>query len=133
MAIANLLELLSLAPERWFASLILLASAIILNELLRNALLVQYTRSVANHLMVSVLLMLPAVMVGGALLYGAYRHPERAWLNVLWIPALYAAWYAGGALTRLARPDTEGADVGWMAMGLVFVTVPSWILSIVLF
>ena len=37
-----------------------------------------------------------------------------------------------GTLTKLARKDVEGADVGWMAMGL-FITVPCGFLAVLLF
>ena len=110
-----------------------MGSPVVLNELLCTALLVEHTRSVANHLIVSVMLMLPAVIVGAVLLLAGFRRPGSAWLNLLWIAVLYGFWWLGGTLTKLARPDTEAADVGWMAMGLVFVTLPAWLLSIVLF
>ncbi|MBI4965783.1 MAG: hypothetical protein HY913_21070 [Desulfomonile tiedjei] len=128
----NILNLMSLPPERLWASLILLSSIFVLNDLVRTALMTKYTKSVVNHVIINVLTLLPAIVLGLVLLYAGYRYPERAWLNFAIALALYFPWYVGGTLTRLARRDTEGADVGWMAMGL-FITVPCGVLAVVLF
>ena len=55
-----------------------------------------------------------------------------SWINLGLAFSLYVPWYLGGTLTWLARPDTEGADVGWMSHG-VFVTLPCGPLAVVLF
>ncbi|MBI4552386.1 MAG: hypothetical protein HY710_08995 [Candidatus Latescibacteria bacterium] len=128
----NLLELLSLAPERLIASLILLAALILMNDFVRTALMVEYTRSVVTHVIINVLTLLPAVILGVVLLYAGYRYPERAWFNLGVAAAFYVVWYIGGTLTRLARHDTEGADIGWMSHGL-FITIPCGFLAVILF
>jgi hypothetical protein len=128
----NLLDLMSLAPERLLTSLILLSALFILNDLVRTALMTLYTRSVLNHVIINVLTLLPAAFLGLIVLYADYRYPERVWINFGIALALYIPWYIGGTLTRLARQDVEGADVGWMTMGL-FITVPCGILGLVLF
>jgi hypothetical protein len=128
----HLLDLMSLAPERLLASLILLSALFILNDLVRTALMTEYTRSVLNHVIINVLTLLPAALLGLILLYADYRYPARVWVNFGIALALYIPWYLGGTLTRLARQDVEGADVGWMAMGL-FITVPCGLLGAVLF
>lgn len=129
----NILELLSLPPGRLFwPALILLAGIMIINDLIRTALMTERTRSVLVHVVINVLTLLPAVILGFVLLYAGYRYPDRAWLNLGLAAAFYGVWYLGGTLTWLARRDTEGADVGWMAMGL-FITLPCGLLAIALF
>ena len=128
----NLLDLMSLAPEHIWASLVLLAALILLNDLVRTALMTEYTRSAVVHAIVCILTLLPSGILGLVLLYAGYRHPERAWINLGFALALYIPWYLGGTLTWLARRDTEGADVGWMSHGL-FITVPCGLLAVGLF
>jgi hypothetical protein len=128
----NLLDLMSLGPERLGASLFVLASLLMVNDLVRTALMAEHTRSVLNHVIVSALTQLPAAILGLVLLYAGYRHPERAWINLGLAALLYGAWYIGGTLTWFARQDTEGADVGWITMG-IFITLPCWLAAVVLF
>jgi hypothetical protein len=128
----NLLDLMSLGPERWVASLTLLAAFVVLNDLLRTALMLEFTRSWVVHLIINTLTLLPSFVLGLVLLYAGYRHPERAWLNLAWAALLYVAWYLGGTLTRLSRRDTEGADVGFQMLGAL-ITLPFGILAVVLF
>jgi hypothetical protein len=128
----NLLDLMSLAPERLWSSLVLLAAFMLLNDLIRTALMVEYTRSVLNHVIVSVLTIFPGVVLGFVLLYGGYRHPGRVWINLGLASALYVAWYIGGTLTRLSRRDTEGSDIGWMSHGYI-ITLFCGLLAVVLF
>lgn len=128
----NLLELVSLSPQHLVAALVLLGFVIMLNDLVRTALMTDYTRSVLVHVIVNALTLLPGAILGVVLLYAGHRHPERAWINLGLGLALYVAWYLGGTLTWLARQDTEGADVGWMSHGL-FLTVPCGVLAALLF
>lgn len=130
--LCNLLDLMSLAPDVLWASLLLLAGIMLLNDLLRTALMTEYTRSVAVHALVCKLTLLPSAILGLVLLYAGYRYPERAWINFGLALALYIPWYLGGTLTWLSRRDTEGADVGWISHGL-FITVPCGLLAVVLF
>ena len=65
------------------------------------------------------------------LAWAAARHPERAWLNLAGAAVLFGLWWLGGALTRLVRSDSEGADLGWMAAGAL-ITFPTGILAAVL-
>jgi hypothetical protein len=130
--IQKLLDLMSLAPELLWASLLLLAGVILLNDLLRTALMTEHTRSAMVHAIVCILTLLPSGILGLVLLYAGYRYPDRAWINFGLSLALYIPWYLGGTLTWLARRDTEGADVGWISHGL-FITVPCGLLAVVLF
>jgi len=131
--VRNLIDLMTLAPERLIPSLILLSSLVILNELVRTAFMVEYTRSVVVHVIISILTLLPAFMLGFILLYDGYRYPERAWLNLGIAIALYLPWILGGTLTHLSRRDTEGADLGWILQGLIFITIPWGILAVIIF
>ena len=131
--VRNLIDLMTLAPERLIPSLILLSSLVILNELVRTAFMVEYTRSVVVHVIISILTLLPAFMLGFILLYDGYRYPERSWLNLGIAIALYLPWILGGTLTRLSRRDTEGADLGWILQGLIFITIPWGILAVIIF
>ncbi|MCI0724061.1 MAG: hypothetical protein L0338_34640 [Acidobacteria bacterium] len=128
----NLLELMSLNPDSLGAALVLLAAIMILNDLVRTAFMTEYTRSVLVHVIVNVLTLLPAFALGAVLIYAGYRFPDRAWVNLGLAALLYGAWYTGGALTWLARRDTEGADLGWMAHGAV-VTLICGLLAVAVF
>ncbi len=128
----NLLELLSLGPDRLLASLVLLAAVMTMNDLFRTAVMVEATRSVSVHLVVNVLTLWPGVMLGLILLYAAFRHPERAWINLGLAMALYLFWILGGTLTRLSRRDTEGADIGWISHGAI-ITVALGLLALAIF
>lgn len=128
----NLLVLISLPEGMLTPSIIFIISFIILNDLIRTAIMVEYTRSVIVHIIINVLTLLPAVVIGAVLIYAGYKHPDRAWFNLLLGVVFYFAWYLGGTLTWLSRKDTEGADVGWMTMGL-FITVPCGVISVILF
>ncbi len=119
----TVLDLLSFAPHTVWHALVLFSFAFMINYLVRTAYMSEGTRSVFVHVLVCVLTLLPAVILAGMLLLGAYRYPERSWMNLGIAALLYVPWYAGGALTRLVRPDTEGADLGWLAMGAL-ITFP---------
>lgn len=115
---AALLELMSLPPGRLLPALCLLASFLALCELTRIALLTEHTRSVVAHLVVILLTFaVQALVLGFVLAYSIARHPERALLNFGLVLGLYVVWYLTGQLTRLVRPVSEGADVGFMSVG----------------
>ncbi len=128
----NILYLMSLPPEQIWASFAFLAALVFLNDMVRTALMVEFTRSVINHVIIDVLTLLPAFFVGFVLVYSAYSYPDRKWINLAMAVGLYIAWYLGGQITVLARRDTEAADIGWMAMGSL-ITVPCGLLALILF
>ncbi|MEE9384706.1 MAG: hypothetical protein V3V08_14975 [Nannocystaceae bacterium] len=82
--------------------------------LLRTAHMQSGTRSFANHALVTSFTVLPSFLVAALLLWAGYNHPDRTVVNLGWAAGTYVAWGLGGAMTRLARPDTEGADIGWL-------------------
>ena len=127
----NISHLMTLPPDQIYASCIFLAALIFLNDLIRTALMVEYTRSVINHVIIDILTLLPAIFIGVVLLYAGHGYPGRVWINLALAAGLYIAWYAGGQITVLARKDTEAADIGWMAMGAL-ITIPCGLLAILL-
>lgn len=119
----DLADLLALGPDTVIAGCTLLAFLFLLNDLVRTWLMTEGTRSIAAHLAVCVLTLAPALVLAGVLVWSASRHPDRVWINLALAAALYVPWWAGGALTRLVREDSEGADLGWIAMGAL-ITFP---------
>jgi hypothetical protein len=128
----HLVEIASLDPETFWQSFVFLFAVILLNDLLRTALMTELVRSVFNHLVVCTLTLLPGILLGGVLLFAAHQHPERAWINLFWAAVLYLPWYLGGLITRLARSDVEGPDIGWMAHGAL-ITFPLGIAAALIF
>jgi hypothetical protein len=114
-----LAQLLSLGPDMLAEAIILLAALFLLNDLLRTALLPEATRSVLCHLLCCILTLLPGIVLGGVLLWAGHEHPERVWINMGIAAFLYLFWILGGAVTRLVRSDSEGADIGWIFHGAV--------------
>jgi hypothetical protein len=125
-------QLCSLGPDTLVHSMVIFAALFLLNDLLRTALLTESPRSVLAHLTVCVLTLLPGIVLGFVLLWAGHRHPERAFINLGLAAVLYIPWYLGGELTRLARSDTEGADLGWIAHGAL-ITFPFGLLAALLF
>ena len=126
------LDLLSLAPETLWHAIALLSFLFIVNYLLRTACMSMATRSVVVHILVCTLTLLPAILLAAILWWAAYQHPGRAWVNLGVAALLYVPWYIGGAITRLVRPDTEGADVGWLLMGAL-ITFPLGVIAALVF
>lgn len=116
-------DVLSLAPGSVADAMVLLGAFCAACYLTRIALMVHAPASVAVHMTVCTLTLLPAIVLAAVLVYAAVEHPGRAWSNLVVAAGLYVAWWAGGAVTRLARPDTEGGDIGWLTMGAL-ITFP---------
>ena len=113
------LELMKLGSGDWHHAVALLGFFCACCYLLRIALMVEVPFAGWAHAWICTLTLLPAIVLGAVLVWAAYWHPERAWLNLGFAALVYVAWAAGGAITRLVRPDTEGADIGWLAMGAI--------------
>lgn len=129
---ASLGDVLALGPDTVVAGCTLLAFSFLLNDLVRTWLMTERTRSVLTHVIVCALTLAPAVILAAVLVWAASQHPDRALLNLGLATALYVPWWAGGALTRLVRDDSEGADLGWIAMGAL-ITFPAGLAAAVVF
>ena len=126
-------SLLSLAPERLVPALSLLAAIIIFGELVRIALGTELTESVVAHVVMCVLTFpLPSLLLSVVLVHAASAHPGRGFINLGFAFGLYVVWYLTGQLTRLVRPLSEGADVGFMSVGAL-ITFPVGLISAVTF
>jgi hypothetical protein len=125
----DLLEVLSLPAQRTREWLMLLSAFMILCELTRLAVATVFTRSVLAHV-VRILLTFPvqALTLAAVLVWADYRHPDRSWINLGVALLMYIVWYLAGQLVLLARPDTEGADLGFMTVGAL-ITFPVGILA----
>ena len=131
-ALRHLSRLLALEPRYLPHAMVLLGFAFAVNYLLRTVLLIEAPLSRWVHLVVCLLTMLPAFVLAAVLWWAASQHPERAWINLGVALVLYVAWWLGGAMTRLARPDTEGGDVGWLTMGAL-VTFPVGVMAALIY
>jgi DMSO/TMAO reductase YedYZ heme-binding membrane subunit len=120
----DLLHMLELPPDQLWASFSLLAGVMILCELVRISLGTGLALSRIAHVLVCLLTFaLQALLLAFVLGYGDRHHPGRGWINLGIALALYAVWYATGEFTRLVRKDSEGADLGFMAVGAL-ITFP---------
>jgi len=125
----DLINLLSLPAERTREWLTLLAAFMILCELTRLTIATVFTRSVLAHVSRCLLTFaVQAVTLALILVWADYRHPERAWTNLGYALLLYFIWYLAGQLVLLARPDTEGADLGFMTVGAL-ITFPVGVIA----
>ena len=125
----ELLQLLSLPPERTGEWLTLLGAFIVLCELTRLALATLFTRSVLAHAVRCLLTFaVQAIVLAAVLVWADYRHPGRGWINLGYALLFYFIWYLAGQLVLLARPDTEGADLGFMTVGAL-ITFPVGIIA----
>ena len=129
---ADLLSLLRLPPDRLGASLLLLAAFIVVCEYLRISLMVVFTRSVLVHVLVSLLtVVIQPVVLAVVLVLSTIDHPERVWTNMGLVACLYGLWYVAGQSTLLARPDSQGADAGFMTVGALITFVPGLTMALV--
>lgn len=120
----DLLHMLELPPGRLWPSFSLLAAVIIVCELTRISIATVFTRSRVVHLAICLLTFsLQAILLAAVLIHADRHHAGRGWINLGLAALLYGVWYATGELTRLVRYDSEGADLGFMAVGAL-ITFP---------
>jgi len=120
----DLLHMLELPPDQLWASFSLLAGLMILCELVRISLGTALPLSRVAHVLVCLLTFaFQALLLAFVLAYGDLHHPRRGWINLGIALALYVVWYLAGEFTRLVRKDSEGADLGFMAVGAL-ITFP---------
>ncbi len=125
----HLVELMSLPPGRTGEWLMFLSAFMILCELTRLSLGTVFTRSVLAHVIRCLLTFaLQAIVLAVVLVWADHCHPDRGWINLGYALLLYFIWYLAGQLVLLARPDTEGADLGFMTVGAL-ITFPVGIIA----
>jgi hypothetical protein len=126
--LTSMLALLRLPPSHLVASILFVAGMVVACELLRVSLSPVLTRSVIAHVLVNLLtaVVLP-VFLAVVLVLSIAAHPDRALINLGIVAGLYVLWYLAGQATLLARPDTQGADPGFMFVGSVITFVPGLI------
>jgi hypothetical protein len=125
--------LLALPPDRLLPALGLLASFMVFAELTRIALGTGLTHSVLAHVTICLLTFaLQAIVLAIVLLHAAASHPGRGFINLAFALGLYVVWYLAGQATLLVRPRSEGADIGFMAVGAL-ITFPVGLVSALVF
>jgi len=125
----DLIELMSLPPGRTGEWLMFLSAFMILCELARLTLATVFMRSVLAHVIRCLLTFaFQAIVLAAVLVWADYHHPGRGWINLGYALLLYFTWYLAGQLVLLARPDTEGADLGFMTVGAL-ITFPVGIIA----
>ena len=125
--------LLALPPDRLLPAFCLLAGFIIYCELVRISLAASLTHSVLAHVMICLLTFaLQAITLAVVLVHAAATYPGRGFINLGIALGLYVLWYLVGQSTRLVRPQSEGADVGFMAVGAL-ITFPAGLVGAIAF
>jgi len=128
----HLLRLLELPPDQLWASFSLLAGLVIACELVRIVLGTALPLSRLAHVIVCLFTFaFQALVLAFVLVYAALHHPGRGWINLGIALALYVLWYLTGELTRLVRKDSEGADLGFMALGALITFLAGLIAAVV--
>ncbi|MEK6814239.1 MAG: hypothetical protein AABY65_05865 [Nitrospirota bacterium] len=90
-------------------------------EFAKAYLMIERGESVRVHVVVNVMTILPALILVLVLIHAGARHPDRAWINLIFAILAFVPWYAAGQTTFLARRDVESGDVGFMSIGLLIV------------
>jgi ABC-type antimicrobial peptide transport system permease subunit len=129
----DLWRLLSLSPDRLGPALSVLAAIVVFGELVRVALGTELTESAVAHVLVCLLTFpIPSILLSVVLVHAASSHPGRGFVNLVFALGLYVVWYLTGQATRLVRPISEGADVGFMTVGAL-ITFPVGLVSALVF
>jgi len=125
----ELIQLMSLPPDRIREWLLFLSAFLLLCELTRLALGTVFTRSVLAHVLRCLLTFaVQAIVLAAVLVWADHCYPARAWINLGYALLFYFIWYLAGQLVLLARHDTEGADLGFMTVGAL-ITFPVGIIA----
>jgi hypothetical protein len=114
----DLIVLMSLPPERTGEWLLFLAAFMVMCELTRLVLATVFTRSRLAHVLRCLFTFpIQAFVLAAVMVWADHCYPGRGWINLGYALLFYLIWYLTGQLVRLARPDTEGADLGFMTVG----------------
>ncbi|GAB4519333.1 MAG: hypothetical protein Tsb0020_37880 [Haliangiales bacterium] len=121
----TLVELLRLPPDHLGAAIILISGFMIAAEYLRISLSPAFPRSPIVHPLVNLLtVVIQPVFLAVVLVISVLAYPERALINVGIVLGMYGVWYLAGQSTLLVRPDSQGADIGFMTIGGLLTFIP---------
>lgn len=110
--------LMGLPPTDLAAALVMLGAFIVIAELVRIALGTELTRSVLANVLICLLTFpVQAGVLAVVLVHANLAHPERVGWNFAVVLGLYVLWFLTGSGTKLVRPVSEGADLGFMTVG----------------
>ncbi len=124
----TVIELMTLPSEHLVTATVFLAAIIATCEYVRIVLSVTAPKSVAVHLLVSLLtVVIQPLFLAAVLVLSIAATPERAWLCMAIVAGLYGVWYLAGQSSLLVRADSQGADVGFMTVGAVMTFIPGLI------
>jgi hypothetical protein len=128
----DVLHLLALPPDKLWPAFRMLAAVVIVCELVRISLGTVLTRSRIAHVTICLFTFaFQSVLIAVILVVADRAYPGRGWVNLGLAALLYVIWYFAGQSTRLVRPDSEGADVGFMTVGAL-ITFPVGLVAAVL-
>ena len=114
----NLSALLALPPGAVLTAMIVLAATMMTLEYTRISLALAAPHSRVAHVSVCMLTFpLQTILCSFVLIHAARAFPDRAWINLGLIGILHVVWWIAGQSTLIVRRDSQGADVGFMAVG----------------
>lgn len=120
---------MSLPPDRLGPALVMLAAVMVVCELVRIALCTEHTTSRIAHVTMCLLTFpLQSIFLAVVLVHAAAAHPGRGWINLGVALGAYALWFVTGQATKLVRRPSEGADLGFMAVGAL-ITFPAGVVA----
>ena len=125
--------LLALPPDRLLPALCLLGGFIVYCELVRISLGAAVTRSVLAHVVICLLTFaVQAITLAVVLIHASAIYHGRGFINLGIAAGMYLLWYVTGQATRLVRPRSEGADLGFMVVGAL-ITFPVGLIGALVF
>jgi hypothetical protein len=128
----DIAHMLTMPRDQLWASFSLLAAIVIVCELVRISLGTTFTRSRVAHVAVCTLTFaFQALLLAIVLIIADRAYHGRGWINLGIALALYVIWYITGQVTKLVRTDSEGADLGFMAVGAL-ITFPTGVIAALL-
>lgn len=127
----HLMEIFTLGAGNLLIAFGIITVLFFINELLKAYLMIEHTHCIITHVGINIMTILPAIILMAILIYAGFKHPERTGINFTFVVLSFIPWYLAGKFTRLARRDTEGADIGFMTVGLLLVVFAGIITTLV--